>query len=268
MPAPHGPPREGKAGSPTGPIPPSDLAAEICIYVAHHKDRFYLATLLRLLDVQAASFRHLHRFEFNRATATGDERLLDLLLRQALADNREPTGYTEEAINEASAEGRIAMLQWWKESGLPLKYGSRAIVDASFNGHIKVLHWWKKSGLALEYSTRTLDSASACGRTDLLQWWKDSRLKLEYSKWAMHAASEWGHVPVLQWWVESGLKLKYDIDAVDVADRNGHSDVVEWWRDSKLFEASAWKAWEASSKRRRSATPEWRAWLFSWVSRD
>ncbi len=45
----------------------------------------------------------------------------------------------------ACVRGHVAVLEWWKQSGLPLKYDYHAW--ASAQDDVAILEWWKKSGL-------------------------------------------------------------------------------------------------------------------------
>jgi hypothetical protein len=50
--------------------------------------------------------------------------------------------WTKKAIDYGSGNGLVAVLQWWKESGLECKYSNNSMDFASMYGHIAVLQWW------------------------------------------------------------------------------------------------------------------------------
>uniref|UniRef100_A0A6C0E8B3 Ankyrin repeat protein n=1 Tax=viral metagenome TaxID=1070528 RepID=A0A6C0E8B3_9ZZZZ len=117
-------------------------------------------------------------------------------------------------IYYASYYGYTNVLEWLKNSGLPLKYYKGALNRASQNGQVAVLEWWKNSGLPLKYSEKALEYASQVGHINVLEWWKNSGLELKYSdrsiKWA---AFRWQSA-VIEWWKNSGLKLKSKINFI------------------------------------------------------
>jgi hypothetical protein len=98
------------------------------------------------------------------------------------------------------------------DNGLSLNEVSENALDfASQNGHVELLEWWKISGLEeLKYTENALDWASAYGHVELLEWWKNSGLELKYTEIALNLALQNGQVKVLEWWKNSGLELKYD----------------------------------------------------------
>jgi ankyrin repeat protein len=138
----------------------------------------------------------------------------------------------EYALFKATARNNINVLEWWKNSGFPLKYTSKLFDTLYCN--TDMLDWWKNSGLELEYSEDVLDYASRYGYIDILDWWLNSGLELKYSEYALNNASNYDHIDVLEWWFNSGLPLKYDARALDLASSNGHVDVLEWWKNSGL----------------------------------
>jgi hypothetical protein len=154
-------------------------------------------------------------------------------------NSRLPMNYTDASLRLASRNGHIHVLDWWFKSGLELKYTEQALDEASANGHVEVLTWWLKSKLPLKYSERALDDASANGHVEVLTWWLKSKLPLKYSEGALDKASFVGHVDVLDWWLKSGLELKYNENALQYASKGKKSkgkniNILEWLKNSKL----------------------------------
>lgn len=140
--------------------------------------------------------------------------------------------YTEEAIDLASENGHVDVLNWCKNAGFEFLYTFNAIDHASKNGYINVLNWWKDSNFDMYYTDHAIDFASENGHIDVLDWWKQSGCKIRYSKDAFNNASANGHVGVLNWWKLSGFKLKYSEEAFCLARKNGHDNVLNWWKNN------------------------------------
>ncbi|KAI9347444.1 hypothetical protein DFJ73DRAFT_660313 [Zopfochytrium polystomum] len=172
--------------------------------------------------------------------------------------------YSSDAIRLACQNGHTAVLQWWLDSGLPLRYSAAALTAAADKRHLHVLAWWRASGLEIRLSTYDvvraaasrghfdvlqwcLDTAgpsllsdtdaanvaayaSARGDLAILQWLKDNGLPVECTKAAVDDASSDGHLTVLQWWRDSGRRFRFSNNAVDGASSNGHLAVLDWWR--------------------------------------
>ncbi|KAI5848685.1 hypothetical protein DFP73DRAFT_509954 [Morchella snyderi] len=144
--------------------------------------------------------------------------------------NALPRDYDEEPLNDASREGHIHVLQWWKSSGLPLRYGLVMDVASSF-GHLDVLEWWKNSGLSLNYHN-ALKGASYHGKVEVLEWWKRSGLRLVYDKEVLVEATKFNRADILEWWSRSGLRVEYcvcDIEAALEDAIGGGKQAREWW---------------------------------------
>lgn len=144
--------------------------------------------------------------------------------------NALPREYDEEPLNDASREGHIHVLQWWKSSGLLLRYGLVMDVASSF-GHLSVLEWWKNSGLSLNYHN-ALKGASYRGEVEVLEWWKRSGLRLVYDKEVLVEATKFNRADILEWWSRSGLRVEYcvcDIEAALEDAIGGGGEARAWW---------------------------------------
>jgi len=146
-----------------------------------------------------------------------------------------------EAINGASRNGRVASLEWWVNSGLPLEYNEVALELASAKNRLSVLNWWlaqSRSGRlgvnkALKVG-KVMDAASTAGHVRVLEWWAQSQLEYKYDRQALYHASCHGKVEVLQWWLGSGLQMIFDQEALTGATKFNRREVLEWWDKSGL----------------------------------
>ncbi|KAI8803925.1 cytochrome P450 [Cladochytrium replicatum] len=76
--------------------------------------------------------------------------------------------WSEAAINQASKNGHVAVLEWRKYSGLEMQWTEAAINMASKYGRIEVLEWWKHRGLEPRWGADAIDLASQYGQIDVL----------------------------------------------------------------------------------------------------
>jgi hypothetical protein len=51
------------------------------------------------------------------------------------------------AIDNATAAGKLDVLEWWKNSAIELHYSQHGMIMACLNGRTQSLDWWKNSGL-------------------------------------------------------------------------------------------------------------------------
>jgi hypothetical protein len=67
--------------------------------------------------------------------------------------NSAPSGlYTKLALYQLSNTGNIPLLNWWKDSGLPLVYDKEVLIGATKQGRVESLNWWLKSKLPISYT--------------------------------------------------------------------------------------------------------------------
>ncbi|KLU88529.1 phosphopantothenoylcysteine decarboxylase [Magnaporthiopsis poae ATCC 64411] len=168
--------------------------------------------------------------------------------------------YDTEAMDGASRNGYVHVLEWWRRSGLPLKYTEAALEQASARGHLRVLDWWRQastaggsgsgsgsgtdgnsedSGTAATAAAvvvpkpgRSLTCAAQTGQTEVLRWWMASGMAVEHLDGVCMKASQKGRADVLETWRQ--LRGDDDIifNAQVLVEPTVHSyiDVLEWWR--------------------------------------
>lgn len=140
--------------------------------------------------------------------------------------------YDEGALNQASWKGYLNILQWWKDSGLPLRIGD--VMDwATIGGHISVLEWWKHSGENTNIMHRdALCIASTRGKIDFLEWFRNSGLQLTYGNDILAIITKKNKPQSLEWWAKSGLRIEYAIsdiwEAIEDATTKG-DEARDWW---------------------------------------
>jgi len=86
---------------------------------------------------------------------------------------------TRKAVTYASANNRLSVLRTWLALDEEHKWDASAMDQASLNGHVRILQWWKESGLKLRYSPDLIEQLLASGTTadlEVVQWWKKSNI--------------------------------------------------------------------------------------------
>ena len=156
--------------------------------------------------------------------------------------------YNNEALDGASRAGFVNVLEWWRNSSLPLKFTEAALEQASSQGHLLVLEWWKSQSTIVDDSSANADSSkirlkpgkSICyatqnGRADVVAWWVNSGIAFPHEDTVAKLASNHGHVDILQLWHEAkGSKTIFDNQVLVGATKSANVKVLEWWRQSGL----------------------------------
>ena len=84
----------------------------------------------------------------------------------------------------ASTHGHVDILQLWHElKGSKMIFDNQVLVGASKNGNVAVLEWWKRSGLKVEYKTCDVEEALEDGDEgakgmEVRRWWARNGLNL------------------------------------------------------------------------------------------
>ena len=111
-------------------------------------------------------------------------------------------------------------------------YKNNIINNASQNGHIQVLEWFKNSGYEFKYTEWPINYASEIGDVQVLEWFKNSGYEFKYNKWALNFASNNKHVQVLEWFKNSGYELKYNEYAINSASIYGHNNILKFYSNN------------------------------------
>lgn len=155
--------------------------------------------------------------------------------------------YTADAIDGASRQGFVHILDWWQQSGLPLLFTEAALEQASSQNHIDVLEWWRRlaaqskeiSGTDAEPMRlkpgKSICYATQAGNAEAVRWWVNSGIPFAHEDTVAKLASTHGHVEVLKVWHElKESKMIFDNQVLVGATKMGHVEVLDWWKKSDL----------------------------------
>ena len=202
--------------------------------------------ILRFALVDVLSYLEEHKFEI--FTVSFDSKILPLSgsryaqipILEYWRDSpwfRRNRAYTHDAMDIASANGDIQVLDWWlRDSGLPLKYSEAALEEASGHNHLAVLEWWRVAATLDERVVlrpgRSIQYATQNGRLEVLRWWHTSGIPVCASDSVPTIASRWGHVGVLELWrqLKGDEKIVSEEEALLQATIHQYVDVLEWWK--------------------------------------
>lgn len=145
--------------------------------------------------------------------------------------------YDAEALDGASKNGYVHVLEWWRRSGLPLKYTEAALEQASAKGHVRVLEWWREASLASASIVlkpgRSLICAAQYGRVGVIRWWEESGINGGHQDSICKVASRWGQVEVLELWRELRGDDKITFNHLVLVEPTMYSQlgVLDWWKN-------------------------------------
>ncbi|ORZ30274.1 hypothetical protein BCR44DRAFT_1445467 [Catenaria anguillulae PL171] len=151
-----------------------------------------------------------------------------------IASSGVPFHSTEAAVDTADS---VAVLDWWlaHSGSSKLKYTDLAMDRASAEGRVDLLDWWVKSGCELKYSSQSFDLAAESGHLDVLEWWLASDLEFEIHT-PLTLATRGNHLDVMDWLWEHELYNKGAEEELAVFESIScrNLDALRWW------EARAW----------------------------
>lgn len=197
-----------------------------------------------------------HAFLPHKASVFGKTEILEYWRTSPTFLTKE---YSVDAIDNASRTNSVQVLDWWYDSGLPLKYTEAALEQASSQGHIQVLKWWKEHSRyrttptapasPTEEKTETkahrdllklkvgksITYATQSGCLSAIQFWVDSGIPFSHEDTIAKIASTHGHTHILHYWRKlRGEKMLFDNQVLVGPTKMGHADVLEWWKRSGL----------------------------------
>lgn len=135
-------------------------------------NRFYNSSYTR----DAILCKMIPETSMDAASANGNISLLNFHLH----NKRFTPVYTEAAINSASANGHAHVLEWWKQSNLPLLYNESAVEMANKKEQFDVLKWWTSSGLFLKWKKSPFKQVIQNGSLAAYEFWKSTNALLVY----------------------------------------------------------------------------------------
>ncbi|KAI9328688.1 hypothetical protein DFJ73DRAFT_861520 [Zopfochytrium polystomum] len=148
-------------------------------------------------------------------------------LLQCFKDNGCQMVMTEDMALDACKKGNVAVLEWWKSSGVPFvfngKWSKDGVIYQSRHSHL-LLEWWKNSGFQVEWPSaldlRSILFAPGRDKVDALQWWWEFlpyRAPPDTRVFRMGGA---GEVCLVEDWVENSIIFELQD--------------LEWWRKNCL----------------------------------
>lgn len=157
------------------------------------------------------------------AAAVGNIDMLNYLSETTSFD------YSHCAIDWASCNGYVNVLDWFRASDYEFLYSEKAIDFACKNGHECILEWFHTSCYDFLCTENAIDYASKMGHEFVLEWFKSNEYNIMYSENAVNWACRYGHIDIIKWFHNSGLEMLYTTSAIDYAARYGHLEIILWF---------------------------------------
>ena len=153
--------------------------------------------------------------------------------------------WTEKAMNNASINNHVSVLDWWLKSGLELKYTNDAIDKACESDRVSVLDWWLKSGLELKYTHDAIDKACENNHISVLNWWlinyKSGKVEFKHTENSMNRLTldETKLIKQLKWWNDKGItdniKFKYGKKFIEYLHNWTYNTAIQFLIKNKMI---------------------------------
>ncbi|KAH7074106.1 hypothetical protein FB567DRAFT_536790 [Paraphoma chrysanthemicola] len=163
-----------------------------------------------------------HTFLPHKASVFGKTEILEYWRTSPTFLTKE---YSADAIDNASRTNSVQVLNWWYDSGLPLKYTEAALEQASSQGHIQVLKWWQEH--SRYRTTPTTSNDDDTNKSDDPKTHRELKLKVGKS---ITYATQSGCLPAIQFWVDSGIPFSHEDTIAKIASTHGHTRILDYWR--------------------------------------
>lgn len=158
--------------------------------------------------------------------------------------------YSAEALDSASREGFVHVLDWWRLSGLPLLYTEASLEQASLKSKISVLDWWRNASLQVRRRSNTKVYVDAEELSHVSGVTVDTINNIIYSNSgntgvnhlqplalkpgkSLLFAAQHGLGPVLKWWAASGINTAHEESVAHIASAHGHVHILQFWKEHK-----------------------------------
>ncbi|KAK3350069.1 flavoprotein [Lasiosphaeria hispida] len=186
----------------------------------------------------------------NGASMRGFVQVLEWWRRSGL-----PLKYSEAAFEAASSKGHLHVLEWWREAfmqdpAIAPKPG-RSLLSAAQWGRVGVLRWWEDSGIPVDHQDAVCKMASRWGQVKVLEMWRGLRGddKIQFDNQILYEPTYHAHIPVLEWWRKyahgelpgmngrKGKPVEYktmDIEEALEDSLGDQSRVRRWWAENGL----------------------------------